>query len=119
LQFKVPAGIAPGTTAAITLSKVVATLGEGAEPSFVAPQAVGGTIRVVMPGDANGDGSVTAADATRFLRLAIGLGALAPDLRVAGDVVPRNADGTVGDGKVTANDVTRILRMAVGLEPNP
>jgi hypothetical protein len=34
----------------------------------------------------------------------------------AGDVAPKNADGTFGDGKVNVSDATRILRFAVGIE---
>jgi hypothetical protein len=121
LRFRVPAGMAIGTTAALDLSNVAVTLeGENGTQQFVIPQqTLGGTLHVVMPGDVNGDGKVNVQDATRFLRMAINLIPATPELIAAGDVAPKNADGTVGDGKVNVQDVTRIVRRAVGLEPDP
>lgn len=57
-------------------------------------------------GDANGDGKVTAPDATAVLRHAAGKVLLTGKFLLAGDVT--------GDGKVTAPDATKILRFAAG-----
>ena len=62
---------------------------------------------VPPPGDVNGDGNVTVADATLALRAAVGSLTLAPDQVAAADV---NHDGHVDIG-----DVTLILRFALGL----
>lgn len=63
----------------------------------------------VMPGDADGDGRVTAADARLALRCAVRLETPAPENERATD-----ADG---DGALTAADARWMLRAAVGLNP--
>ena len=64
--------------------------------------------RLSGSGDADGDGTVTAADARLTLRAAVGLETPDPLSLAAAD-----ADG---DGKVTAADAREILRRAVGGE---
>jgi hypothetical protein len=66
-----------------------------------------GKIEVIVYGDVNGDGEVTAADATMVLRAVVGLITLDPVQTLAADVS--------GDGTVTAGDATLILRYIVGL----
>ena len=60
-----------------------------------------------LPGDLNGDGTVTTADARMALRIAIGL-------EPQTDYNLRIADLT-GNGAVTTADARFILRMAIGL----
>jgi len=67
------------------------------------------------PGDINGDGKVTAADATVALRIAVKLVEPTPEQVLAADVYPKGAP----DGKVTVSDVTLILRTALGLDTLP
>lgn len=62
------------------------------------------------PGDVNGDGKVTAADARLALRRAVSLETYEP-----GSVKFLACD-VDGNGKVTAADARKILRAAVGLE---
>ena len=64
----------------------------------------------MRPGDADGDGGVSAADARLALRRAVEL-----ETFEAGSRVFRACDAT-GDGTVTAEDARLILRAAVGLE---
>lgn len=63
-------------------------------------------------GDVNGDGKVSAADATVALRIAVKLTEPTEEQRLAADVFPKGAP----DGKVTVSDVTLILRKALGLD---
>ncbi len=58
-----------------------------------------------VPGDVDGDGKVTAADARDILRASVGL-----------EEVPSEAGDIDGDGKVTATDAREALRISVGLE---
>gem|GEM_PF-2329602 len=69
------------------------------------------------PGDVNGDGSVTIADAMLALRASLGLIQLDSAAAQAADVAPRpGADGRLfGDGVINVADVMRILQAAVGL----
>ena len=59
-------------------------------------------------GDADGDGSITAADARKILRASAGLEEL------SGQTLA-NADAD-GDGKITAADARKVLRESAGLE---
>ncbi len=63
-----------------------------------------------VPGDADGDGKVTASDARIALRIAVELENIAPGSEAY------KAANVDGDGKVTASDARLILRAAVGLE---
>lgn len=62
-----------------------------------------------MKGDANGDGTVTLADASLVLRVAL---LLSP----ATDVREENADVVHNDG-INLKDAQRILRAALLIEP--
>jgi len=60
-------------------------------------------IPVVILGDINGDGSVTAVDVTRLIVL------------ITTDDPPANEIGDInGDGSVTSIDVTKLITMIVG-----
>lgn len=68
-----------------------------------------------IPGDANGDGEVTMADAAMVLDMAAGLG---PIVNAAlADVAPIPSDDPRGhgDGVVDARDAVMVLRIASGL----
>ena len=70
----------------------------------------------LLPGDLDGDGRVTMADAVLCLRVAVGLGSPAiDDLPIRADVAPAWAEGTTGDGSVTPADAVVVLRRAVGI----
>jgi hypothetical protein len=75
--------------------------GGGSTQQFVS--AIGTTVSTI-PGDANGDGTVTASDALLTLSAAIGAGSCA--LCIC-DVN--------GDGSITATDALIVLNLAVGL----
>ena len=77
---------------------------------------VEGLLPAVLPGDANGDGHVTVADAVLVLRAAVGIISLDARERAAADVAPCRPNGSCGDGAITVADALRILRLAVGLE---
>lgn len=62
----------------------------------------------VVPGDIDGDGKITAADARTALRDAVELEKLTTRQKRAADID--------GDGKVTAADAREILRKSVGLD---
>ena len=66
-------------------------------------------LTVILPGDVDGDGSVTAMDARIILRSCVNLD------QITDEVVRRAADIDF-DGKVTSEDARWILRTAVGYE---
>lgn len=90
-----------------------------------------------VPGDLNGDGKVTTADATVALRIAVGLVTPSPEqmdqLLQTADLAPVDSclspwyavqvacgsNGppplSRGDGKITVADAVKVLRLAVGL----
>jgi outer membrane protein assembly factor BamB len=87
-------------------------VGSGDRLLLVGKEVMGGT---TLSGDFNKNGKVEVTDATRALRMAVGLiTPTAEELKI-GDVAPKGQP----DGKVGVPDVTRILRRAVGLEPDP
>lgn len=69
------------------------------------------SLRLIIPGDLNGDGRVNLTDALLALRIALGLLQPTSDQLQAGDLSPL----TGGDRRITLSDVTLILRRAVGL----
>lgn len=69
------------------------------------------SLRLIIPGDLNGDGRVNLTDALLALRIALGLLQPTSDQLQAGDLSPL----TGGDGRITLSDVTLILRRAVSL----
>ena len=73
--------------------------------SFAKPRL----LRVLLvPGDANLDGRVTAADAALILRTVVGLSDMNAPMRAAGDLD--------GDGEISATDAAMVLRLVVRLE---
>ncbi|MGQ9524986.1 MAG: dockerin type I repeat-containing protein [Armatimonadota bacterium] len=80
-------------------------------PPSAAPPVVS-----ALPGDVDGDGRVTVADATLALRAAVGLTPLTEVQVQAADVSPRPGTGGKehGDGAVRIGDAIVILGMAVG-----
>jgi beta-glucanase (GH16 family) len=72
-----------------------------------------------IPGDANLDGNVTAADVRVVLEMAAGSRAASPYAARAADVAPRpSADPRgYGDGQTDIRDAARVARRLVGLEP--
>jgi|GEM_PF-1726662 hypothetical protein len=80
--------------------------------------ALGGQcVHAATPGDVDGDGKVTVADATIAVKLALGLSADEAQFPAAADVAPYpGVDGRkIGDGKITIADATRIIGFALGL----
>lgn len=99
---------------------------------FVSVQAVNGAglasavgtsggVTVLIRGDLNGDGAVTAKDVSTALSIALGIRPALPRELFVGDVAPVPGSGgrPFGDGRVCLNDALRILRRAAGLEPDP
>ena len=64
----------------------------------------------ILPGDADGNGRLTAEDARRILRAAVGL-----DVYAAGSREALACDANA-DGQITSGDARLILRAVVGLE---
>jgi hypothetical protein len=92
-------------------------------PGFTAEYAadgltlLAGSTQTIVPGDANGDGKVTVADALLALRIVAGQVSPTPQQLAAADVAPRGSGGRpYGDGKLDVADVIRILRHVAGLE---
>lgn len=73
------------------------------------------TAKGPLPGDVDGNGRVTVADATLALRIALRIITGTPDQVQAADVAPKGKP----DGRVSVADVTLILRAALGLETLP
>ncbi len=65
------------------------------------------TVDEPLPGDVDGDGEVTVADALSALRASVGLAELGEEAFAAADVD--------ADGAITVSDALRILRAAAGL----
>jgi hypothetical protein len=74
-----------------------------------------------IPGDANGDGKVSAADVNVLLRIFLGLKTATPDQLISGDVRPRpGTEGRLyGDGKIAMDDVIWTLQRFVGNVSDP
>lgn len=66
---------------------------------------------VVVPGDIDNDGKITAADARFALRASVKLEILSDKQKLAADID--------SNGSVTASDARTILRISVGLESKP
>ena len=65
-------------------------------------------LRIPPCGDATGDGKITAGDALKTLRVAVGSG-----------TCPEKFCDYTGDGQITASDALAILRVAVGQDIPP
>jgi hypothetical protein len=88
----------------------------GTAAGAIVSGADGGVQVVGYFGDATGNGSYSALDATRALRVAIGLDSGFEPYPLADPVLI--ADVT-GNGAITAVDATRILQAALGIPPLP
>src|SRR5205085_360257 len=66
----------------------------------------------ILKGDVNGDSKVDVSDAVLTLKMVVGGIPVTPLLLQAGDVAPKNDDGSVGDGQILINDAVRTLRRA-------
>ena len=64
-----------------------------------------------IPGDVNGDGSISAEDAREILRFSVGAQPMTEEMKIFADI---DGDGTVGAG-----DARLALRTAIGLAQNP
>ena len=64
-----------------------------------------------IPGDVNGDGSISAEDAREILRFSVGAQPMTEEMKIFADI---DGDGTVG-----ARDARLALRTAIGLAQNP
>lgn len=73
---------------------------------------VGGLLPEFLPGDADSDGRLTAADARHILRYSVGLSSNDSDYY-------REAIDADYDGRITASDARAVLRISVGLEKIP
>jgi hypothetical protein len=85
----------------LPISSEVPPLGEKTPPALAAATAD------PIPGDLNGDGQVTVADASLALRIVVG-----------DNVEPTERSGTAdlnADGQVTVHDAVRVLRLSLGL----
>ncbi|MBW3625367.1 MAG: dockerin type I repeat-containing protein [Armatimonadetes bacterium] len=71
----------------------------------------------LLRGDLTRDGQVNVSDATRVLRVTVGLATPESDDILAGDVdpVPGTRGRAFGDGSLTVGDAVRILRYSVEL----
>ena len=65
-----------------------------------------------LPGDADSDGRLTAADARHILRYSVGLSSNDSDYY-------REAIDADYDGRITASDASAVVRISVGLEKIP
>lgn len=67
-----------------------------------------GFAETVKPGDVNGDGSITASDARKILRISAQLDSSDAQTQIIADVN--------GDGQITASDARKVLRISALLE---
>ena len=95
---------APGGSYQVTFTPSAATL-NNYETIAVVTQNV--NVKVVVPGDIDGSGGVSALDAMRILQHASGLITLTGDALIAADLD--------GDGSITAADAMLAARRALGL----
>ena len=106
-------GLTPGTAYAIAVEAAAVTAEETLTAEKSDPVIVTTAAPALAPGDADGDGRLTSADARLALRASVGL-------KEPGDVEKDSAAYLAcdvdGDGKVTSADARLILRASVGLE---
>lgn len=104
----------PAATTTTTTTTTVAVCGDGVvagaeacdDGNLTAHDGCGPTCLIdTLCGDADANGSITAADAQRVLRASIGLP----------PVCPLGPCDTNGDGNLAAGDAQRVLRRSVGL----
>ena len=100
-----------GSTSATAGSSSSGGFGPGGQqPGNPGEQPAPGGFENGVPGDVNGDGKVTTADARLALRQAIGLDVYASD---SAEFLAMDVDRS---GSVTTSDARMILRAAIGLE---
>jgi uncharacterized repeat protein (TIGR02543 family) len=100
---------AVGTTATISVGAAsLDMIGDDVGTTVAySPLTVSASVTATIPGDVNGDGSITMLDALLCARGAVGLTTLTDSQRLAADVNH--------DGFITMMDVLLIARIAVGL----
>ena len=100
------APVVPGGSYKVVFTPSASTL-NNYQPIAITEMNV--AVRVLLPGDIDGDGMLTAADALRILQHSAGLYTLTGDALIAADID--------GDGAITAADAVRAARIAAGLNP--
>ncbi|MBR5410537.1 MAG: dockerin type I repeat-containing protein [Clostridia bacterium] len=105
-----PTVSAPGNIAHYACARCGALFADAEGKTPVTAEDVDLPALTAVPGDVDGDGKVTAADARLALRCAVGLETYAPG---SPQYAACDVDGTPG---VTAADARLILRKAVGFE---
>lgn len=102
--IRVPSTAAAGTVYTLEITGTVVMNGVDV-PIRTVPGTL--TVRLRERGDVNGDGFVTAADATLALRIVVGLDPVTPEALSASDLN--------GDGRISIGEIIRMLRASVGL----
>lgn len=106
VTYSMPCAVAY-TTDGVTYTRIKATSGsDGSYVYDLADIPADAKISVVVKGDANGDGKISAADVTRLNAIALGRIEPTGDRSFASDVNE--------DGKISAADVTRLNAVALG-----
>ncbi len=106
VTYSLPCAVAY-TTDGVTYTRIKATSGsDGSYVYDLADIPADAKISVVVKGDANGDGKISAADVTRLNAIALGRIEPTGDRSFASDVNE--------DGKISAADVTRLNAVALG-----
>jgi hypothetical protein len=75
-------------------------------------------VKFVRDGDVVEDGTISANDALKTLRIALGLDTPTLEERIAADVGPLVAGKPKADGTIDVTDVLLVLRRVVNLDPN-
>lgn len=106
VTYSLPCAVAY-TTDGVTYTRIKATSGsDGSYVYDLADIPADAKISVVVKGDVNGDGKISAADVTRLNAIALGRIEPTGDRSFASDVNE--------DGKISAADVTRLNAVALG-----
>lgn len=106
VTYSMPCAVAY-TTDGVTYTRIKATSGsDGSYVYDLADIPADAKISVVVKGDVNGDGKISAADVTRLNAIALGRIEPTGDRSFASDVNE--------DGKISAADVTRLNAVALG-----
>jgi hypothetical protein len=95
------AGVISGQSSLAVNSIVTLTVTDSFSPPYSVSKTI--SLKILLTGDANGDGSITMGDVTKVERIILGL-----------DVTTLSADAN-GDGQVNMGDVTRIERLILGM----
>ena len=95
------AGVISGQSSLAVNSIVTFTVTDSFSPPYSASKTI--SLKILLKGDANGDGGITMGDVTKVERIILGLDS--PTLSADAD----------GDGQVNMGDVTRIERLILGI----